>query len=108
MILMMVALAAQSVGTLERTEAKPAEADYVSRSGLGEIERCLISSPEFGLPTVYRQPDRPNASTLVWLKWGDFAGALRGHVRLEETPAGTHVRSWMPANAVLVCAPKAG
>lgn len=68
MILMILALAAQAAGPLAKIEAKPAEADYVSKMPLGDVERCLIATADFGLPTVYRQPDRPNASTLVWLK----------------------------------------
>ena len=31
-----------------------------------ELERCLIEADGPGLPVVYRQPDRPNSTTIAW------------------------------------------
>ncbi|MBW6524414.1 hypothetical protein KZ810_12975 [Sphingomonas sp. RHCKR47] len=95
-------------GLLTGLAGKAVQAEYDSSATMGDAERCLIDVGDFGPPLVYRQPDRPDDVTLIWLKWGEFAGAGRGRVDLHRTATGTHVRSWMPAKQVAECAPKAG
>ncbi|MBB3910830.1 hypothetical protein [Sphingomonas desiccabilis] len=92
-------------GPLSKFDEKEPVADYDTPASIGDVERCLIDMDGWLAPNVYRQPDRPDRVTLVWIAGGVGAGKAAARIDLSVTPAGTHVRSWMPAKQALACAP---
>jgi len=66
-----------------------------------DVERCLIDMDGMLAPIVYRQPDRPDAVSLLWKSPN---GLSVGRVDLARTANGTLIRSWFPAKQVAGCA----
>lgn len=95
-------------GPVSKFDSKAPLAEYDSVRKLEDVERCLLDMSGQFAPTVYRQPDRPDDVMLLWSKPAEAAGITAFRLDLHRTPAGTHVRSWMPAKQVAECAPKAG
>ncbi|MFZ3484217.1 hypothetical protein [Sphingomonas sp. 3-13AW] len=106
-ILMLLSAPAIS-GPLSKFDEKEPVADYVTSASIGDVERCLIDMDGWLAPNVYRQPDRPDRVTLVWIAGGVSSGKAAARVDLTTGDKGTHVRSWMPAKQALACAPKQG
>lgn len=46
--------------------AKKPEFTTETTMNIFDIERCVIENVNIGKPWVYRQPDRPNAVSMVW------------------------------------------
>lgn len=93
-----------TAGPISKFDSKPPVADYPSAAKLEDIERCLIDIGDHGEAMVYRQPDRPDDVTVVWLLVG--AGQVAGRIDLHRLPAGTRVRSWNPLRQAAACAPR--
>lgn len=68
---------------------------------LEDVERCLIDMDSVYAPYVYRQPDRPDAVTIIWTSG---AGASVGRVDLARAGSGTRVTSWLKMKQVEICA----
>lgn len=110
MTIRMIALAAGAAlccgaGPISKFDAKAPIADYVSTASLEQIERCLIDMDGWLAPNVYRQPDRSDQVTLLWIAGGSLNGTAAARVDLKREAMGTHVRSWMPAKQARACAP---
>jgi hypothetical protein len=98
-----LALMAQADGQVGKFENRAPTASYVTVTQLEDVERCLI---RFGFPpTVYRQPDRPDEATIVWIAGGVSAGNAAARVDLKRSDAGTIVKAWMSEKQVRSCAP---
>lgn len=97
--------AAVAEGPISKFNEKAPVADYRSGRKMEDIERCLIDMDGWLAPNVYRQPDKPNEVTLLWITGGLSAGKAAARVDLLREPGGTHVRSWMPAKQARACAP---
>ncbi|MBA4092253.1 MAG: hypothetical protein C0494_16910 [Sphingobium sp.] len=90
-------------GPISKFDAKAPEAAYVSSAKLEDIERCLIDMEGLMPPMIFRQPDRPDAVTLLWRAG---MGLSVGRVDLRRQPDGTKIVSWFGAKQVIGCAPK--
>jgi len=96
---------AQAQGPISKFDEKPPVAEYRSANSLEDIERCLIDMEGWLAPNVYRQPDRPDQVTLLWIAGGMYAGKAAARVDLVRDGTGTQVKSWMPAKQARACAP---
>lgn len=99
MILIAAALVGQQIAKFESRE--PAF-EVVTAKRLEDVERCMIRFG--GPPIVYRQPDRPDFVTIVWVAASLSAGNAAGRVDLQRTGKGTSVRSWLGAKELRSCA----
>lgn len=102
--MLLAAALALSAGQVAKFEGRAPEVQYLSRTPLEEVERCLIriGSP----PQVYRQPDRPDDVMIVWTASGVAAGNAAARVDLNRSQNGTAVRAWLSGKAVEACAPR--
>lgn len=105
MMAMLIELLLLAAGPISKWEAKAPDLDFNSTSQMFDIERCLIDTEKTSAPYVYRQPDRPDETTIIYTGPYGVAGA---RIDLRKTQAGTHVRAWKPphSDAVTRCAPK--
>ncbi len=99
-----LAAALGAAGPLSKFEGKKPDAEIVSAKEIGDIERCLIDLSGVPAPNVYRQPDRPDDVTILWLANGAFNGTALGRADLHRTPRGTQVKLWIKDNAARRCA----
>lgn len=97
-MLIALAIAAAAQGPI----SKFGEPDLVleSRRSASEIERCLIDTPGRFAPSIYRQPDRPNQTTIVW---SNGSGVAIYRVDLMTTASGTRIKSWKSEKQVRGC-----
>ncbi len=70
-----------------------------------DVERCLIDMRGQLAPSVYRQPDRPDAVTLIWTVPN---GQTFGRVDLARVSTGTKVVAWLTVKQIATCAPARG
>lgn len=94
-------LACVAAGPLSKFDKKTPVADYHSSAKLEDIERCLSDMENQPIPFAYRQPDRPDRVSLLWI--GD--ASVDERLDLIREGNGTHVRSWMTAKQARLCAP---
>lgn len=99
---MLIATTAQAGPISKFSERAPAQ-DFVSSRKLEDVERCLIDMKGWLVPNVYRQPDRPDAVTIIWTGVNGLAG---GRVDLARQASGTKLTAWMPAKQIADCAPR--
>ncbi|WP_426255812.1 hypothetical protein [Sphingomonas sp. DC2300-3] len=98
-------LAAEAgAGPLSKFDAKAPEFEMTSTKQMGDIERCLIDLNGVPAPNVYRQPDRPDDVTILWLANGAFNGTALGRADLRRTPSGTTVKLWLKDKSARLCA----
>ena len=90
-----------TAGPISKFDAKPPTGRYETHQTLEQVERCLIDIPNYGPPNVYRQPDRPDAETLIW---SSGAGVSVGRVDVARTSAGARITSWFDEKQVSACA----
>ena len=103
-IAMILAGALGGAGPISKFDDKAPEAELSSSKPLGDVERCLIDLSGIPAPNVYRQPDRPDDVTLLWLANGSFNGTAIGRADLHRTPSGTRVRLWLKDKSAQACA----
>jgi hypothetical protein len=72
---------------IAKTQAKPIELSFMSKRPIFEVERCLIEVDSPGVPTVYRQPDRPNETMIAYLN----GMSVPMIINLTSVPTGTRV-----------------
>lgn len=89
-----------AAGPLSKFDDRKPELEITAPSKLEDIERCLINMDGWLAPIVYRQPDRPDDVSLLWLGPNGLASAK---VELHRSGSGTSVKSWMPAKQVAAC-----
>ena len=70
---------------LGKIRREPPDDQFVSAVPMFDIERCAIEVDAISVPTVYRQPDRPDQEMMVWVT----AIVLE----MESTSAGTLVKT---------------
>lgn len=92
---------AASAGPLSKFEERAPVAEFQSSAKMEDIERCLIDVDGWLAPRVYRQPDRPDEVSLVWIGPN---GMATGKVELKRSSTATLIKTWMPAKQVRSCA----
>lgn len=95
--------AADGNGPISKFDRRVPDVELRSEKSSGEIERCLIDLPGLQAPHVFRQPDRPNEVTIVWVIDGQFSSASAARADLKSDGAGTLVRMWMKGSAARAC-----
>ncbi|MCC4232654.1 hypothetical protein LL253_08115 [Sphingobium soli] len=98
-----VAYAAQAAGPISKFDNRDPVGEYDTDLPLEDVERCLIDMEGWLAPNVYRQPDRPNRVTIIWISGGVSAGLSAARIDLSKATKGTHVVSWMTAKQALRC-----
>jgi hypothetical protein len=89
-------------GAVDKFDKRPAEIEgYVAQS-MFDIERCLINMDRATVPWIYRQPDRPDDTLMLWPAGDNTIGA---RIDLKRQGNGTFVRIWMNNAEVRRCAP---
>lgn len=105
MFLTMFVAVALSEGPVSKFNDHKVTAEYESHRTMEDVERCLIDLDGPGLPFVYRQPDRPDNTLLLWTTKGPLSAPVTGRVDLRRTPGGVVVKSWIPEKWIRQCAP---
>jgi len=93
--------AAAIAGPISKFDARPPAAIYESTRTIEQVERCLIDVGKYGLPNIYRQPDRPDFEMLVW---SSGTATAIGRVDLLRLQTGTRVTDWLDDKQVAACA----
>lgn len=96
-------IAAQDGPISKFSDRAPAYEGETERK-LEDVERCMIDMRGQLAPSVYRQPDRPDAVTLIWTVPN---GQTAGRVDLARVPTGTKVVAWLSVKQITSCAPAA-
>lgn len=89
-------------GAVDKFDKKPPEYEGYSARSIHDVERCLINMERVTVPYVYRQPDRPDDTMLLW------TGAsvnVAARIDLKRQGEGTFVRMWMGSKEAHQCAP---
>jgi len=76
-----------SAADIGKLRSKPVDLVLESSKHIFEVERCLIESDGPGVPSVYRQPDRPDF-TMIAYSQGIGVPLL---VELSKTNTGTRI-----------------
>jgi hypothetical protein len=97
------AMALAAEGPISKFQSRPPVIERRSARSVGDIERCLIDLPGVPLPNVYRQPDRPNKVTIIWIANGQFNGTAIARADLEGEEGGTNVRLWLKDVSAQAC-----
>lgn len=101
---MVEALLLFAAGPISKWNDKEPVADYVSMAALYDVERCIIDYPKMAAPYVYRQPDMPGETTILWT---NQHGNTIGRVSLKQEASGVRVLAWAPRKMLVECAPPA-
>lgn len=103
---MIEALLLLLAGPISKWDDKRVEDDFQSEARLNDIERCLIDLDGILAPYVYRQPDRPDVVTILYVAGN--SGIAAGKVVIESSGNRSRVRVW-GANwkGIRRCAPPA-
>jgi len=97
------AMALAAEGPISKFQGRPPVIERRSAKSIGDIERCLIDLPGVPIPNVYRQPDRPNKATIIWIANGQFNGTAMARADLEGDEDGTSVRLWLKDASAQAC-----
>ncbi|WP_271300631.1 hypothetical protein [Sphingomonas sp. CV7422] len=100
-MLVALILLAGGDGPISKFSTRSPDAVVTSARAMGDVERCLIDADGRLPPNVYRQPDRPDEVTLLWLGPNGLAQA-RADIHREQT--GSKVTSWGVGKAARTCA----
>ncbi len=105
-MLILVGLLAFAPGQVAKFDGRKPDAAHDTVAKMEDVERCLIRA--VSPPQVYRQPDKPDEVTIVWIAGGLSSGEASGRVDLRRNDnGGTSVRGWFPEKLLMPCAPKA-
>ena len=83
-----IASIAHADGPISKFDPEVPVIDLVTQKPIFEIERCLIDLPGLPAPQVYRQPDKPDQVTLLYL----VANKTAGRIDLLRTASGTQIK----------------
>lgn len=92
-------------GPISKWDSKKPDFDYLTRASAYDIERCIVDVDGWPLPIVYRQPDRPERTTIMYV---NDVNQGAGRIDLIVEADGLRVRAWMAPKALTGCAPPAG
>ncbi|WP_156441537.1 MULTISPECIES: hypothetical protein [Sphingomonadales] len=95
--------AAAMAGPISKWDSRTPEYRYVSSASMYDAERCMIDTEGWPASIVYRQPDRPDRVTILYVQPD---GKTRARVDFVTKPDGLHVTSWDGPKAVRECAPE--
>jgi len=95
-------LAAMVLGPISKWDSKTPDHQYVSDVSIGDAERCLIDADGLSAPMVYKQADRPEVATVIYLAPNGVAGIRIDLIAKEN---GLHVTAWEAPKRALVCVP---
>jgi len=101
-LLMMVLSVPAFAGAVDKFDKRVAEIEGFVAQRMFDIERCLINMDRATVPWIYRQPDRPDETLLLWPAGDNTIGA---RIDLKRQGDGTFVRIWMNNAEVRRCAP---
>jgi hypothetical protein len=101
-IAIVIAALAIAAGPVSKFDGRPPEAVFTTSASPGDIERCLIDLDGWLAPNVYRQPDRPDQSQMLW---ATPDGVSVARVDLKTVGATTTVTVWRLAKPARNCAP---
>lgn len=65
-ILMTCTASGASAADLGKLRSSAPDDQFQSDRSMYDIERCMIEVDALAIPTVYRQPDRPDAELIAW------------------------------------------
>jgi hypothetical protein len=97
---------ALAAGPISKFESKEPTAQYVTAAKMEDVERCLSDLDGWLAPNIYKQDDRPNHVTVLWIAGGAGAGLAKARVDLDRAGNGTQIKSWLPSSQVQTCAPR--
>jgi len=106
MITTMLAIAAPAsafAGPISKWDTRAPDYRYVSSAKMFDVERCLIDTEGWPASMVYRQPDRPDIVTIIYV---EPDGKTRARIDLVKKDDGLHVTAWAGPKAVRECAPE--
>lgn len=89
-------------GAVDKFDKRRPEIEGHVNKSMYDIERCLLHMDRVTMPFVYRQPDRPDDTMLIWQGADNM---ISDRVDLKRDGDGTFVRSWMGNKAVRECMP---
>jgi hypothetical protein len=95
------ALAAQENGPVSKFDGMKADFAATSAKDIFEVERCLIDLRDQRAPLVYRQPDRPSESTIIWTI---LDGQAASRITLSKASGGTKITGWRTPKGARGCA----
>lgn len=91
-------------GPISKFDKRPPVVEQASARAMGDIERCLIDLPGIPAPNVYRQLDKPDQVTIVWVSTGQFNGTAMARADLRTVSGGgTNVRLWLKDASARAC-----
>jgi hypothetical protein len=93
-----------AAGPLSKFDGRQPEARLQSSKPIGDIERCLIDLSGVPAPQVYRQPDRPDEVTILWIGTGPMNGPAIGKAELKKVGGVVNVTLWLKDKSARECA----
>jgi hypothetical protein len=97
---MSLVLALLLAGPISKWNDERPRIQVISKAPMFDIERCLIDLEGSPAPQVYRQPDRPDEVTLLWV----VENTTVGRADLKRIAGGTEVKIWAKGNQMRACA----
>lgn len=92
-LLLLALLPIQAVaGPISKFDDKKPDIEQLSNVPLFDIERCLTDMDGWPVPFIYRQPDRPEETNMIWLHPSYGTALARAH--LKKVDNGVAVRIW--------------
>lgn len=92
-LLLLALLPLQAVaGPISKFDDKKPDIETVSTVALFDLERCLTDMDGWPVPLIYRQPDRPDETNMIWLHPSYGTALARAH--LKKVESGVSVRIW--------------
>lgn len=89
-------------GPISKWDDREPDFDYQSRANLHDVERCIIDTDGWPMPMVYRQPDRPDRVTIMYMN--DVSQGA-GRIDLIAKDGLLHIKGWRAPKAITSCAP---
>ena len=90
-------------GPISKFDDRKPDFDYVSRANIYDAERCMIDTEGWPAPLVYRQPDRADRVTIIYV---EPDGKTRARIDFVTKSSGLQVTAWAGPKAVRECAPE--
>ena len=83
-----------AAGPISKFEEKTPDVETTSSISIYDIERCLTDLDGWPVPFIYRQPDRPDETNILWVS---TYGQTMARAHLKKVDSGVAVRIWKAA-----------
>lgn len=83
-----------AAGPISKFEEKKPDLELISAVSIFDIERCLTDMDGWPVPFIYRQPDRPDETNILWVS---TYGQTMARAHLKKAGEGAAVRIWKSA-----------